>query len=122
MEDVVFLHRLQLDRYGGADGLRDRGLLESACAQPSAMFEGAWLHADLFDMASAYLFHIVANHPFVDGNKRTGLLAALTFLELQGVRIDKGTAELHDMMMAVASGDLEKSDIANVLRRLATTD
>ena len=67
-EDVLALHELQLARYGGAGGVRDRGLLESAVAQPLTSFEGAFVHADLYAMAAAYLFHIVRNHPFVDGN------------------------------------------------------
>ena len=76
IEDVLELHALQLARYGGADGVRDRGLLESAVAQPQATFDGAFVHDGLFAMAAAYLFHIVQNHPFIDGNKRAGAAAA----------------------------------------------
>lgn len=76
VDDVLEIHATQLDVYGGGAGLRDQGLLESAVAQPRASFGGDFAHEGLFAMAAAYLFHIVKNHPFVDGNKRTGLLSA----------------------------------------------
>ena len=71
-------------------------------------------------MASAYLFSIVKNHPFIDGNKRTGLAAALTFLDLNGIAIDHSSDLLYDATMAVAEGRMEKEDLAALLRRLAT--
>ncbi len=79
LEDVLEIHALQLARYGGADGLRDPGLLESALAQPQASFGGDFVHESLFAMAAAYLFHIVSNHAFVDGNKRTGYCPRWSF-------------------------------------------
>jgi len=82
-EAVIEIHRLQLSHYGGSGGIRDRKLLDSALAQPMASFSGLYLHRDVFTMAAAYLFHIVLNHPFVDGNRRVGLHAALTFPALQ---------------------------------------
>ncbi|HEY3352160.1 MAG TPA: Fic family protein [Polyangia bacterium] len=81
VEEALFLHEEQLARYGGAGGVRDLGLLESAMATPQATFDGRFVHADLFAMAAAYAFHIAQNQPFVDGNKRTGLAAALVFLD-----------------------------------------
>lgn len=71
------IHQSRIELYGGTDGVRDLGLLQSALAQPSAGFDGEFLHKDLFEMAAAYLFHIVRNHPFVDGNKRTALACVL---------------------------------------------
>ena len=68
--EVLRIHRRIIADFGGEDGLRDRGLLESAVAMPHAMFDGAFLHPDLATMAAAYHFHLCANHPFVDGNKR----------------------------------------------------
>ena len=76
-EEVYVIHSDQLNRYGGSAGIRDQGLLQSALAQPGASFGGKWLHGDLYEMASAYLFSLVMNHPFVDGNKRVGGMAAL---------------------------------------------
>ena len=69
LDEVLEIHRDQLARYGGSQGIRDLGLLQSALAQPPATFGGQFLHADLFETAAAYLLHIVQNHPFVDGNK-----------------------------------------------------
>ena len=119
VEDVLDLHAGQLERFGGGTGIRDIGLLESAVAQPQAMFGGEFLHADLFEMAAAYLFHLVSNHPFVDGNKRTGLLAALVFLDLNGVTLDYGSEGLYSVTMAVASGQMPKTQVAQELRRIA---
>lgn len=118
-DEVLEIHRTQLAEFGGAEGIRDPGLLESALAQPRATFEGRFLHDDLFSQAAAYLFHISGNHPFVDGNKRTALLAALVFLDLNGIVIDTGSSELYDLAMGVAEGRIGKTDAGAVLRRLA---
>jgi death on curing protein len=77
LEEVLEIHALQLDEFGGIAGVRDRGLLESAVEQARATAFGELLHADLFEMAAAYLFHIVKHHAFLDGNKRTALVTAL---------------------------------------------
>ena len=119
IEDMLELHTLQLARYGGADGVRDRGLLESALAQAQATFDGEFVHPDLFAMAAAYLFHVVQNHPFVDGNKRTGLLAALVFLDLNGIAITHGSPGLYDLTLGVAEGRVTKITVAETLRRIA---
>lgn len=68
---ILRTHRSLIEYYGGAEGVRDVGLLHSAVAMPQASFGGAFLHQDLFEMAAAHLYHIVQNHPFLDGNKRT---------------------------------------------------
>ncbi len=122
LEDVLELHALQLARYGGADGVRDRGLLESALAQPQATFDGAFVHDGLFAMAAAYLFHIVQNHPFLDGNKRTGVLSALVFVDLNGISIEQGSSELFDLTLGVAEGRITKTEAAKTLRRIAHID
>jgi death-on-curing protein len=119
LEDMLELHALQLARYGGADGVRDRGLLESALAQPQATFDGEWVHPDLFAMAAAYLFHVVQNHAFVDGNKRTGLLAALVFLDLNGISITHGSPGLYELTLGVAEGRVTKAAVAETLRQIA---
>jgi death on curing protein len=82
VEDVVELHDEQLQRFGGTAGVRDRGALESAVAVPTATFDGNPLHENLFQMAAAYAFHLAENQPFLDGNKRTALNAALVFLDI----------------------------------------
>ncbi len=79
-------------------------------------FEGQFLHANLFEMASAYLFHLVKNHPFIDANKRTGAVAALVFLELNGVEIDASEAELEELVLEVAQGRREKPSISQFFK------
>lgn len=96
VEDVIRIHDEQIAAYGGAAGVRDRGLLESAVAMPRASFDEAYLHEDLAYMAAAYAFHIAQNQPFLDGNKRTGLVAALVFLDLNGVTVLNPQEKLYD--------------------------
>lgn len=119
VDDVVELHAAQLEVFGGGSGLRDRGLLESAVAQPQASFGDQYAHEGLFAMAAAYLFHIVSNHPFIDGNKRAGLLSALIFLDLNGITIARPSDELYELTMRVAEGRSEKAAITAELERIA---
>ncbi|MEQ8821304.1 MAG: type II toxin-antitoxin system death-on-curing family toxin [Sumerlaeia bacterium] len=87
LADVLQIHAHQIRTYGGEYGVRDQGLLLSALAQPQATFDRIYLHQTLHAQAAAYLFHLVENHPFVDGNKRTGAACAMVFLELNGLRL-----------------------------------
>ena len=119
LSEVLRIHRDQMERYGGEPGIRDLGLLQSALTMPAAGFGGRFLHNDLFEMAAAYLFHITRNHPFVDGNKRTGAVCALVFLELNDMEINAGEDELVEMVTAVAEGRMEKGAIAGFFRKHA---
>ncbi len=116
IEEVLEIHRDQIQRYGGAYEVRDIGLLVSASAMPSSGFAGQYLHKDVFEMAAAYLFHITQNHPFVDGNKRTGSVAAIVFLRLNDVRLEFSEEELVRLVMAVASGEADKSVASDFFR------
>ncbi len=119
VEDVLEIHALQAERFGGSAGVRDQGLLESAIAQPQMTFGGEFVQADLFAMAAAYLFHLVQGHAFVDGNKRVGLLAALVFLDINGISIEGDSNTLYELTLAVAEGRAGKEEVAGVLRRVA---
>ena len=121
VEDVVLLHEQQVARYGGGTGVRDPASLDAAVATPRATFEGQFLHDDLLHMAAAYAFHIAQDQPFVDGNKRTGLLAALVFLELNGVSILDPQGRLYQAMIDLAEHRLDKAGLAETLRELSTT-
>ncbi len=121
VEVVLALHQRQLERFGGGDGLRDRGLLESAVAQPQVSFGGTYAHDGLFAMAAAYLFHIVSNHAFVDGNKRAGLLAAQVFLDLNGITLEHDSGAFYDLTMGVAEGRIDKAAVAVELERIANS-
>ncbi|MFH1538374.1 MAG: type II toxin-antitoxin system death-on-curing family toxin [bacterium] len=119
VDDVLEIHRRQVGRYGGTEGLRDRGLLESAVAAPQAAFGGELLHSNLFEIAAAYAFHVAQNQPFVDGNKRTGLLCALGFLDINGITISEPSPELYDAMIGIAEKRLDKKGLAEILKNLA---
>ena len=120
-DEVLALHAAQLERFGGGSGVRDPGGLAAAVGVPQATFGGQYLHEDLFAMAAAYAFHLAQNHPFVDGNKRIGLLAALTFLELNGVATPGPTDQFFEMMLGVAKGELDKGAVTKILRDLCTS-
>lgn len=117
LEEVLQIHADQSERHGGSSGIRDLGLLESAIAMPQASFGGQLLHADIFEMAAAYLFHIVRNHPFMDGNKRVGTAAALVFLRLNGASIRVTNAALVKTVLAVAQGKIGKAAVAEFFRK-----
>jgi death-on-curing protein len=118
VDDVLQIHEEQLLAYGGATGIRDRGLLESAVAMPQASFGETFLHQGLSHMAAAYAFHLAQNQPFIDGNKRTGLVAALVFLELNGITILDPDELLYGAMIAIAERRIDKEGLAALLRTL----
>jgi len=119
LEEVLRIHAHQIEQYGGLFGVRDAGLLLSAVAAPQASFAGGFLHGTPFEMAAAYLFHLARNHPFLDGNKRTALAAALVFLELNDVSLDAPDEELAELVLRVATGRASKAEVAVFLARHA---
>jgi death-on-curing protein len=121
LDEILKIHKDQITRYGGDPGIRDIDLLHSAIGMPAAGIRDRYLHCDLFEMAAAYLFHIVQDHPFVDGNKRTGVVAALIFLELNGIEIEVKETKLESMVRSVAEGKMGKSKVAEIMRRGVAT-
>ena len=119
LEEVLRIHAHQIERYGGSFGVRDAGLLQSAVAAPQASFAGGFLHGTPFEMAAAYLFHLARNHPFLDGNKRAALAAALVFLELNDVSIDAPDEKIVELVLRVATGKASKAEVAVFLERHA---
>jgi len=119
VEDVIQIHDEQIAAYGGAVGVRDQALLESAVAMPQVSFGEAYLHQDLAHMAAAYAFHIAQNQPFLDGNKRTGLVAALVFLDLNGITVLDPQEKLYEAMIAIAERRMDKGGLAELLRELS---
>lgn len=112
LDEVVAIHAAQIERYGGSFGVRDGGLLESALAMPEATYSDEELHPSLSEKAAAYLFHLVKNHPFVDGNKRTGLATSLAFLAMNGTRVAATEDDLVQLVLGVAGGSRSKADAA----------
>ena len=112
LDEVLGIHEQQIERYGGSHGIRDAGALESAIAMPQATFDGEYLHPTIVTMAAAYLFHVTQNHPFIDGNKRTGANAAITFLLLNNLEPTFSEDQLVEVVLGVAQGRVDKKEIA----------
>ncbi len=105
-EIIEALHEEQLQLHGGAPGLRDEGMLESALNRPLQKL--AYSEPDIFELAAAYLFGIVKNHPFIDGNKRTGYLAADVFLALNGWSVEAEQEDIITFVLGVAAGEIDE--------------
>lgn len=117
VEEVILLNQSQIEAHGGIHGIRDRGALESALGAPQNHL--AYMGGDLFDLAGALMAAITRNHSFLDGNKRTGLLAAAVFLELNGVNLPESAdwlKQIEDMAMGIACGKRDKEDAAALFR------
>ena len=115
LSKILELHERQIRLYGGEPSIRDMNLLESALAMPMSGMGDSYFHAFPFEMAAAYMFHIVQNHPFVDGNKRTGAVAALVFLALNNIEIDMAEDVFERFVRTVAKGEVQKPEIAKFL-------
>jgi len=115
LDEVLEIHEQQIERYGGSSGLRDGGGLESATATPQATFGGEFLHTSIPAMAAGYLFHLCQNHAFLDGNKRVGANAAITFLLINQWEPTFDEDELVNLVLSVATGGLSKWRLTEIL-------
>ncbi len=120
LDEILVIHHDQITHYGGSEGVRDWGLLQSAIAMPATTFSGQFLHGDLCEMAAAYLFHLVQNHPFIDGNKRVGAVAAYIFLALNDQHLTADNDTYAELVLAVARGERPKSSVAEFFRAHTT--
>lgn len=111
LDEVLDIHEQQIEAYGGVHGIRDTAGLESAVATPQATFGGEFLHRSIPAMAAAYLYHLCQNHPFLDGNKRTGANAAITFLIMNEWDPCFEEEEFVLLVLSVASGETLKPDL-----------
>lgn len=118
VEIVREIHAEAIARFGGAKGIREAALLESAAAAPQAGFGGKSAFADIVEIAAAYLFYLCRNHPFVDGNKRTALGACIVFLRLNGMHPRSDSPAWEALTLGVASGKLDRDQTTARLRRL----
>jgi death on curing protein len=117
LTEVLYLHDESLARYGGSAGIRERGLIESALGSAQNAF---WYgRGDLFDIAAAYAFHVAESQAFIDGNKRTAVASAISFLRQNGVRFPKDDGSLYRAMIEIAEKRMDKIGLAAVLKRLA---
>ncbi len=111
---VLAVHNMMISRFGGADGVRDEGLLESALARPSNIYRYD-RHAEITQLAAAYAGGIIQNHPFVDGNKRTGFMAAYMFLDLNGSTLVADEVSATAMTLSLAASEIEETDYSRWL-------
>ena len=116
LDNVLHLHTSAIEVEGGAGGIRELGLLESAVMTPQQQFDGAYLHPDVPAMAAAYLYHLCSNHPFVDGNKRVAAMAAYVFLDANGCRLEASDPEFEQMVLHVAAGNTSKEELTDWFR------
>jgi death on curing protein len=119
LEQVHRLHAIGLEDHGGSPGIRDLGLIESAIASAQNTF--LYGGGDHFDVAAAYAFHLAEAQAYIDGNKRVGIMAALTFLAMQGYRRSSSISvqeELYDAMIAIAKHELDKPGLATLFRQI----
>lgn len=117
VKDVLLLHQLAIDEFGGSHGLRDLGLLESAVMRSQASFDGGDLYKTIFDKAAALLHSLLMNHQFVDGNKRTAMFSVMTFLELNGYTFIAEQKEVVDYALIIESSQPKIEEIAVWLKK-----
>ena len=113
-EECLALHEMMLSQHGGSEGLRDDNMLESALAKPRQLF--AYGKPTMSDLAASYIFGLVKNHPFIDGNKRTGFMLGAGFLERNGYEFHASEAEAVVRTLALAAGELSESEFAAWLK------
>lgn len=116
-ETLIAIHHRQVAEHGGSEGLRDEGLLSSALARPQNLLAYGEPPPDLASLAAAYAYGIARNHPFVDGNKRTALVAARTFLILNGVNLDATQDEKVLTFLNLAEGAISEGELAVWIRK-----
>lgn len=118
IEMVRQIHAEALRRFGGSDGVRDENLLASAVLTPQSSFGGKSPYGDLVEIAAAYLFYLCGNHPFIDGNKRTAMMAAIVFLRLNGIEPVPDSHKWEEFVLDAAAGRLDRDATTQRLRRL----
>jgi death-on-curing protein len=120
LEEAMFFHHAEIGRSGGVAGLRDPGGLEAALAAPQVAFGDSYLMGDLFEMAAAYVESVCVRHPFIDGNKRTGTVCALTFLLLNGYEIEEVyEEEIADRVVELVTHQTDRRKLADYFRKRA---
>lgn len=122
LNEVIEFHRELVVRYGGLLGIRDLGLLESAVLQPQISFDGKYLYSTVHEMAAVYMVHVIKNHAFIDGNKRTGVMCAIIFLEINGFEFKKPSQKsnkdiLYELAIKIAAEKMAIKKVTIFLRK-----
>lgn len=116
-KDVIAIHDRQIEKFSGSLGIKDKGLLESALAQPQASFGGEFLHPTIYEQAAAYLYHISMNHPFIDGNKRTAFAVMDTFLRVKKYYLNLTNDQAYNLVLQLVQGDVSKTELISYLEQ-----
>lgn len=116
LKDILNLHKLSIEEYGGSDGLRDTDLLESAIARPFQTFNGKDLYPSIFEKAAALGESIIINHPFIDGNKRTGTIAMIALLQENGLHFATNEECLYNFIISISTGESRFQEIVEWLK------
>ncbi len=122
IEEVINFHDMLIEKYGGASGLRDLGQLASAVALPQQSFSGVDLHQFPYEKAAAYMYHIIKNRPFIDGNKRTGVFVCFVFMQRNRIPLEFDGDRVEEIAVAVAEGKINKTELSVLLEQLSSTD
>ena len=120
-DQVLYIHEQQLSAYGGQDGIRNPGLLDSALAVPQGGVGEDYFHSYPYGMAAAYAYHLAENQPFVDGNKRTAIVSALSFLDACGIDLADDSGTLYEAMKSVGTKSLTKEGLEKLLATLGSS-
>lgn len=112
LKDVLNIHQQLINNHGGHPGIRDIKLLDSALNYPKATFNQEYVHRDIYHMAAAYVFGIIKNHPFIDGNKRTGFVVVVSFLAYNGIGLNSKEPELYELIMNIAQSHISEDNVA----------
>ncbi len=115
-DEIVKMNQKLTENFGGICGIRDKNLLESAIANPKNLFH--YKNANVFEIASSYAFSIIKNHPFLDGNKRTGFSSMGLFLEINGIEISFPKKETVEIMVKIATSEIQIEQLASWLKNL----
>lgn len=117
VNEILLLHKLSIEFFGGTPGVRDLNLLESAVTRPFQAFDNKEIYASIFEKSAALLESIINNHPFIDGNKRTGLLAVFVFLRKNKIKLTASEKETYDFIIKVASSKTDFDEIVLWLQK-----
>lgn len=117
LEQILLIHELQIEEFGGSYGLRDVKGLESAIYRPQSSFGGKDLYEDVFSKAAALMHSLISNHAFVDGNKRTGMVSGAVFLEINGCKLNIGQEEFFSTARKIANKQMDTREISRWLRK-----
>jgi death-on-curing protein len=120
-KEILRFHKLSIGKYGGSHGIRDEGLLESAIARPYQTFGGDDLYQTVYEKAAALMESIIINHPFVDGNKRTGFLAMFAILSKENIKLTANDEDIYTFTIRVSTGETKLEDMVSWLKQNSTS-